>query len=172
MKVIPMKTFLLSAVLFSASAVALAAADPQQLLVRDILTQQTQLRSQVIAGKGAFKDMSNADRQVLAERQGRVLQTLGSLQDLDELAPDQRIVVFNDLEWIKAAVTKAEDDRKVCEYTRTVGSNRMRSVCMTAKEQREHRDGARSTLNRGQMCTESSLACLGDIKNSGGLGGN
>jgi hypothetical protein len=47
-------------------ALALASADPQQLTIRDILTQQTQLRVQVVAGKGAFKDMSKAERAALA----------------------------------------------------------------------------------------------------------
>lgn len=158
MKVIPMKTFLLSAVLLSASALALAAADPQQLIVSDILTQQTQLRSQVVAGKGAFKDMSKADRQVLTQRQDRVLQLLGGLQNFDELAPDQRVVVFNDLEWIKAAVTKAEDERMICENTRTVGSHRVKSVCMTAKEQREFREGSQQSLRSPFKCDD----CKGD----------
>jgi hypothetical protein len=158
MKVIPMKTFLLSALLLSASALALAAADPQQLLVRDILTQQTQLRSEVVAGKGAFKDMSKADRQVLTQRQDQVLQILGGLQDFDELAPDQRVVVFNDLEWIKAAVTKAEDERMICEYTRSVGSNRMKSVCVTAKEQRELREGSQQSLRSTYKCD----GCIGN----------
>jgi hypothetical protein len=47
-------------------ALALASADPQQLTIRGILTQQTQLRVQVVAGKGAFKDMSKAERAALA----------------------------------------------------------------------------------------------------------
>jgi uncharacterized protein (DUF2141 family) len=142
------------------SATALAATDPQQLTIRDILTQQTQLRAQVVAGKGAFKGMSKAERSALVERQDRVLQMLGGLQTLEDMAPDQRTVVFNDLEWIKAAVTQAEDDRMVCEYTKIAGSNRMQSVCMTAKEQREHREGARRLHDNGQMCNISREACI------------
>ena len=77
---------------------------------------------------------------------------LGDNQTLDEMPPDQRIVIFNDLEWIKAAVTKAEDERKICEHTRTVGSNRTVSVCMTAKQQRENRDGAQQSLRTKYKC--------------------
>ena len=100
-----LKLIALSAALFMTSMVVMAAADPQQLTIRDIVTQQTQLRSQVTAGKGAFKDMSKAERNALAERQDRVLQMLGGSQTLEEMPPDQRTLVFNELEWIKAAVT-------------------------------------------------------------------
>jgi hypothetical protein len=152
MKVRSFSPILILVALLTWGALALASADPQQLTIRDILTQQTQLRAQVVAGKGAFKDMSKAERAALVERQDRVLQMLGGLQTLEDMAPDQRTVVFNDLEWIKAAVTKAEDDRMVCEYTRTVGSNRMQSVCMTAKQQRENRDGSQDSLRRTFKC--------------------
>jgi hypothetical protein len=155
-----LKLIALSAALVMTSTVVMAAADPQQLTIRDIVTQQTQLRAQVTAGKGAFKDLSKAERQALIERQDRVLQMLGGEQTLDEMPPDQRTVVFNELEWIKAAVTKAEDERKVCEYTRAVGSNRMVSVCMTAKQQQEHRDNAKKTFNRSQIC--NTAGCAGD----------
>ena len=85
-----LKLIALSAALAMSSMVVMAAADPQQLTIRDIVTQQTQLRSQVTAGKGAFKDMSKAERKALAERQDRVLQMLGGNQTLDEMPPDQR----------------------------------------------------------------------------------
>ncbi len=149
-----LKRIVLSAALVMTSMVVMAAADPQQLTIRDIVTQQTQLRAQVTAGKGAFKDMSKAERKVLAERQDRVLQMLGGSETLDEMPPDQRTLVFNELEWIKAAVTKAEDERLICEYTRAVGSNRMTSVCMTAKEQREYREGSQKSLRTKFKCDD------------------
>jgi hypothetical protein len=152
MKVVSLKSLVAGAALLLACAVAFASADPQQLTIRDIVTQQTQLRAQVAAGKGAFKDMEKRDRAALIERQDRVLATLGGAQTLDEMPPDQRTEIFNDLEWIKAAITKAEDERMVCEYTRAVGSNRMTSVCMTAKQQRENRDGAKDSLRRVYKC--------------------
>lgn len=147
-----LKLIALSAALVMTSMVVMASADPQQLTIRDIVTQQTQLRAQVSAGKGAFKDLNKSERQALVERQDRVLQMLGGAQTLDDMPPDQRTVVFNDLEWIKAAVTKAEDERMVCEYTRSVGSNRLTSVCMTAKAQREYRENTQNQLRRGGKC--------------------
>jgi hypothetical protein len=167
MNAVSLKSLIVGFALSFACAAAFASTDPQQLTIRDIVTQQTQLRAQVTAGKGAFKDMSKAERAALVERQDRVIQMLGGSETLDDMAPDQRTIVFNDLEWIKAAVTKAEDDRMVCEYTRAVGSNRMKSVCMTAKQQRDLQERTRSSLNRGQMCGESALGCNGDVRNSG-----
>lgn len=157
----PVSIFRAAAMLAAFAMVSLAAVasvDPQQLTIRDIVTQQTQLRAQVTAGKGAFKDMSKAERQVLVERQDRVLQMLGGSQTLEDMPPDQRVVVFNELEWIKAAVTKAEDERKVCEYNRVVGSNRMVSVCMTAKAQRENREAAQQSLRAKFKCE----GCVGN----------
>ena len=148
-----LKLIALSAALVMTSMVVMASADPQQLTIRDIVTQQTQLRAQVSAGKGAFKDLNKSERQALVERQDRVLQMLGGAQTLDEMPPDKRTVVFNDLEWIKAA-----DERMVCEYTRSVGSNRLTSVCMTAKAQREYRENTQNQLRRGGKCD----SCAGD----------
>jgi hypothetical protein len=153
-----LKLLALGVVLFGTSLIVLASADPVQLTIRDIVTQQTQLRAQVMAGKGAFKDMNKSEREALAERQGRILQMLGGVQTFEELPPDQRTVVFNDLEWVKAAVSQAEDDRMVCEYTRAVGSNRLQSVCMTAKKQRELRAATQDTLRRSYKCD----TCKGD----------
>jgi hypothetical protein len=122
------------------------------------VTQQTQLRAQVSSGKGTLKDLSKSERQALVERQDRVLQMLGGAQTLDKMPPDQRTVVFNDLERIKAVVAKAEDECMVCEYTRAVGSNRMTSVCMTAKAQRDYCDGSQQSLRTQFKCD----SCKGD----------
>ena len=68
-----LKHVALAALLGMISLAATAAPNPQQLTIRDIVTQQTELREQVKAGKGGFKDMSKAERKALAERQDRVL---------------------------------------------------------------------------------------------------
>ena len=154
-----------------ATATVFAAVDPQAVTIRDILTQQTQLRTEISSGKGAFKRLSRQDRDTLLQKQHEAMTLLQGVSTVEELRPEQRVIVFNNLEEIKAAVTKAEDDRMVCEYSRQVGSNMRKSVCLTAREWREHRDRSRDTLNREFKCGESSLACTGDERNSG-LGGN
>lgn len=84
---------------------AMASANPRQLTIRDILTRQTQLRSQVAAGKGAFEAMGRRERDALVTRQDRILGALGGNESFDQRPPEVRVTVFDDLEWIEAAVT-------------------------------------------------------------------
>ena len=142
-------------------------AQPEPPSLRDISAQQIRLRAQVVAGKGPFKDLSAPERKALVAKQDRILLLLDGVEDIEQLRPEHRVEVFNTIEWVKATVTKAEDERMVCEFARTVGSNRAKSVCMTAKQQREHRENARNSLNRGQMCNVGQVQCLGEARNPG-----
>jgi hypothetical protein len=158
------------AVLFAVSGpVAVASVDPQTLTIRDIVTQQTQLRTEVASARGPFKDLSDRQRADLMVKQDEVLGLLQGVDTLDALRPEQRVVVFNNLEWIKSVVAKAEDERMVCEYTKTVGSHMARSVCLSAREWERVRSRAQDTLNRSGKCGASAVACTGDEK-PGGLG--
>lgn len=120
-----------------------------------IVDQQTALRRDVVAARGPFKDLSERERKDLIKRQDAVIQMLTGRNDVLELMPHDRVTVFNDLEWIKAAVTQAERDRKVCERMRPVGSNRFQTICTTAGEKQKHRDDALDNLQRPQMCNVS-----------------
>ena len=140
--------------LFMASMAVMASDDPRQPTLRDIVTQQYQLRQQVVAGKGAFEDMSEAQRRALAERQDRVLRMLDGSQTLDEMPPDQRVVVFNDLEWIKGVVAKAEDERMVCEHVYLTGSHIPRSVCMSARARAKLTEDTRAGLRKTYKCDD------------------
>lgn len=142
------------------------ASNPQPPIA-DIVAQQRQLRGQAVAKKGAFKDISERDRKDLIAKQDEVLGLLDGVSAIDELRADQRVVVFNDLEWIKAFITKAEDERKICEYTQTVGSHRPRSVCLTSREWEQLRERARSTMNRPGVCNESPAACGNETAGGG-----
>ena len=106
-----------------------------------------------MAGKrGAFKDMSEGDRERLLKQQTRLLALLEGRNSIDELRPEERVEVFNVLQEVNAAVTKAEDERKICERTRLTGSHRYEVVCMTAKEYREHKDNAQKSLRTPVKC--------------------
>lgn len=141
---------------------AFAADSTPQPTLQQIVAQQTALRSQVVGGKGAFRHMDRRSRDALADRQQRVLDTLGSVHSIDELGAEQKTDVFNDLEWIKATITQSESDRKICEYTQTVGSHRRESVCTTAREERQHREDAKASIRAGQLCNSSTFECKGD----------
>lgn len=159
---------LATALLFAASA-AMADATREPTL-QDIVSQQTSLRSQVVGGKGAFRDMERRDRDELARRQQRVIDQLNGVASLDELRAEQRAEVFNELEWIRAAIAKAEDDRMVCEYSKSVGSHMPTTKCMTARQQRAYRERSQEQVRRGVECNSSASACVGDVAN-GGRGG-
>lgn len=125
--------------------------------VPDIVSQQQSLRSKVIAREGAFKDISDSEREQLIKHQTRLLELLQGQTDLEQLNADLRIEVFNTLEMVKAAVNKAEDERRICERVKAVGSNRVQMVCMTARQKREYEDAARRNLGERQACKDCMI---------------
>lgn len=136
---------------------ASAAADeppvaPPQPTLQQIVEQQTQLRTQIAAGRGAFKDMHQGDRERLLKQQERLLQLLDGHRNFDELRVEQRVEVFNHLQSVNAAVTQAEDERQICERTRLAGSHRFTTVCMTGREYREHKENARKSVRTIGKC--------------------
>ena len=84
---------------------------------------------------------------------GEIRDEYGS-QTLDEMPPDQRVVVFNDLEWIKGVVAKAEDERMVCEHVYLTGSHIPRSVCMSARERAKLTEDTRAGLRKTYKCDD------------------
>jgi hypothetical protein len=146
--------FLAFAAPFSVSAqnAEAPAAAPSQPSVKDIVAQQTALRAQAVAKRGAFKDMHAGDRDRLINKQDKLLQLLDGRQSIGELRAEQRVDAFNYLQEINAAVTKAEDDRQICERSRLVGSNRFQVVCMTAKEAREFKENAKKSARTVMKC--------------------
>lgn len=139
---------------FSASAQNAAAPStaPSQPSLKDIVAQQTALRAQAVAKRGAFKDMHAGDRDRLINQQDKLLRLLDGRQSIDELRVEQRVEVFNHLQEINAKVTKAEDGRQICERSRLVGTNRFQVVCMTAKQDREHRENAKKSVLTIMKC--------------------
>jgi hypothetical protein len=114
--------------------------------VRDIVVQQSHLRAMVVAGRGPFKDLNASDRNALVKSQTRVLELLDGRDSIDELRVDEKVELFNHLQSVKAAVTKAEESRQICERTRIVGSNRFRILCMNADEYRDQKRSAQHSL--------------------------
>ena len=117
-----------------------------------IVAQQTGLRAQVVAKQGGFKDLSQRERDEMMAVQDRVLAMLTPVRNLEELNTDQRVALFNDLQLIAGMAKNAEDNRKVCERTRAVGSNRYQVVCMTALEYERNKARAQGEMNKPQMC--------------------
>jgi hypothetical protein len=118
----------------------------------EIHAQQTQLRQEALAGQGRFKDLSVAERQALAVQQDRFLALTKGRQSLDELAMDDRMAAINALEAINAGITRAEDERLVCERIKQVGSNRPTRVCRTVAELRQAQQAAEKLMEERPAC--------------------
>lgn len=155
--------FLAALALSLALAGAAMAQDEAQITdSRDaIVSQQTQLRAQVVAKQGGYKDLSQRERDEIIAVQDRVLALLKPVKTIEELNADQRLALFNDLQRVAAMAKNAEDNRKVCERTRAVGSNRYQVVCMTALEYERNKARAQDALNRPSVCARPPCA-LGD----------
>lgn len=130
---------------------SLATANEGGLRFDDIRSQQAEIRAGVVARSGRYRDMAESTRSELLSRQTRVLNTIDGKQVSADLTQEQRTEVFNDLEWIEAAINREDDERMVCEYTRTIGSNRKTRVCRTAEQVREDRERAREELDHQQV---------------------
>ena len=125
----------------------------------EINAQQVQLRGDVQNARGMFKDLPAGKRDELLMRQNRVIEITSSAQSVEQLDDESRIELFNSLELIRATVGKAEGDRKVCEKSKLVGSNRYQVVCMTASEREKIRAQTREALGREVRCNLSAAAC-------------
>jgi hypothetical protein len=146
---------------FAQDGAAPAAMLPPQPTLQQIVEQQTQLRGQVAAKRGAYKDMHEGDRHRLLAQQDELLKLLDGRQSLDELRAEQRVEVFNILQNVNAAATKAEDERQICERSRLVGTNRFQVVCMTGKQYREHKENAKQSLRTVMKCQGEGV-CVGN----------
>ncbi len=124
----------------------------------DVLASQQQLRVALDARQGAFKELDDDERAAIIQKQVAIFRLLEGKDAIEALNEPQRVELFNHLEWIKAAVTRAEDNRKICEKVKAVGSNRMQLVCTTAGQQRQDRERARDMLERPQTC--NSAGCV------------
>lgn len=118
----------------------------------DIHAQQVQLRQDAVAGQGRLKDLTAAERQALVVQQDRFLALTKGRQSLDELSMDDRMAAINTLEAINATLTRAEDERLVCERIKQVGSHRPTRVCRTVAELRQARQAAEKLMEERPAC--------------------
>jgi hypothetical protein len=131
---------------------AAARSSDAQPTLRPIMEQQTRLRGEVAAKKGAFKDFTETERSALIQIQTRILSMLEGRDAIEQLRAEEKVELFNHLEQVSATVRQAEDDRQICERSRPVGSNRFQVVCMTAKQYREHKERAQQSLRTALKC--------------------
>lgn len=126
---------------------AYASADRKALQAESIRTQQAEIRAGVEARSGRYKDLPAGTRSELLAKQSEVLRMIDGKQSTDELDENQKVEVFNALEWIEAAINKADDERLVCERRAVLGSTRKERVCKTVAQMRDEREAARRSMD-------------------------
>ncbi len=134
---------LLVAGLFAPNVFAAAPAAVAPLQIEAIVTQQNQIRADVLAGTARYKDMPQKTRDELLAKQAALLKMLEGKQDTGELTREQRIEAFNTLEWIEATINKEPDERMICQRSRATGSLRVTTNCKTKRQLKEAEERAR-----------------------------
>lgn len=145
-----MRGLMFAALLLASTAAAASDVAPRPpLAISAITAQQKQIHDDVIAQRGRYKDMPASTRSELLSKQAEVLAMIEGKTHSTDLSQEQQVQVFNRLEWIEAAINNAEDERMVCKRERTIGSTRLVRVCRTVAKEREAREAARKSLDRG-----------------------
>ncbi|MEG3792295.1 hypothetical protein V1318_19415 [Lysobacter sp. CCNWLW3] len=137
--------------LTSAAAAAAEGAARPPLAISAITSQQKQIREDVIAQRGRYKDMPAATRVDLLSKQAEVLAMVEGKTSSSDLSEHEQVEVFNRLEWIEAAINNAEDERMVCRREKALGSTRLTRVCRTVAQERAAREAARDELDHGDI---------------------
>lgn len=127
---------------------AMASANESELKFDDIRSQQAEIRAGIIAKSNRYSAMPERTRHEVLSRQSRLLAVIDGKQAAGELNQQERTEVFNDLEWIEAAINNSHDERLVCEYVKTIGSNRKQRVCRSPAQMEVERERARDALDR------------------------
>ena len=129
--------------------------------IPELIDNQQQIRAEIESGKGKYRGMPARERKDLYAHQDNLLSLLEGKQSFDELNEDDKIEAFNELEWIKARLTQAEEDRLVCEVVRASGSNLTRRVCKSVKQLRLESQQAQQMLDTKGQCIITEMCGSG-----------
>lgn len=138
-----MRKVVVTACLFAALASFATSADDAidiQSTPAQIRAVQDGIRQSMDTKEGVYKEMSTAEKQSILDHQEVVLRVLDGKASVGVLNEPQKIELANALESINALVSQAEDNRKVCERVKVIGSNRPQNVCMTVAQRRRLRE--------------------------------
>lgn len=140
-------------------AVVPSVASADALELDAIRAKQATIRAGLEAGSSSpYQDLSPAARAELLSRQTTLLDVINGKQSDSELTDEQRADVAATLAWIDTKLKEAEAERMVCEYRKTIGSNRKQRVCMTAAQMEAQRAASRERMDRRGICDD----CSGD----------
>ncbi|MFZ5636132.1 MAG: hypothetical protein ACOY82_06045 [Pseudomonadota bacterium] len=125
---------------FAEDSVAITASPDQ------IRTAQADLRQAIERKSGNYSHFTDDERKEIFSRQDQVLALIEGKASVDELASDDRIALANALAAVDAAVSRAEDNRLICERIKPIGSNRPQNKCMTVGQRRQLREASQQQV--------------------------
>ena len=155
-----MNSLLMGVLLVLASTAAAADGPVPTFDVDEIVAEQEDFRSQAIAGRGVFEDMTRQDRTLFEAQQVGLFDILRG-REYEDLDQNQRVAAFNHLEAIAAILNRAKDSRMVCERVKRVGTNRVERVCKTVADRERERDEARDSPMMRGLNTCAGGRCAG-----------
>ena len=124
--------------------------------VDEIVIQQQQIQADAKAGRNGWDSIAPEKKSELATRQQRIFALLEGKRRVADLYPSDQVELANNLEWIKALATNAEDQRQVCTRERTTGSNRTTTSCSTVGEIRRRREATKDAMRLGERLNHTS----------------
>jgi hypothetical protein len=136
------------------------ALDSSALELDQIRAQQQTISADIVAGKGRYASMPVSKRNQILAKQTVLLKLIEGKNTDSELSDDQKMEVFNGLEWIEATVNNAENERVICKSEKPTGSNRAQRVCRTVAQMREEREASERLIDRRAVCSEGGM-CTG-----------
>jgi len=160
-QVVPMRSFVFVPLLALALATSAHAGPQQPLDLKAVATQQQQIRADILASGGKYRGLSTAKQEEVLDRSGKLLRMIEGKQSPEDLTEAERMQAFNTLEWIEATLNKEDGERMVCNYHKTIGSNRKTRVCKTAAQIERDREEARQQLSKPGICAPGTPGCSG-----------
>ena len=123
--------------------------------ITDLVSQQQEIRKQVLEQTGRFKDMPTIKRDAILAQQTKLFRLLEGKSSTDELNPVQQTEDFNALQTIASNIDNKEDERIVCTRMKTIGTHQVTRVCKSVAQMRADREHARNELNRRIVCNSA-----------------
>lgn len=130
---------------------AVSAQQPDSLQI--ILEQQRELQADL--ADGGIEGLTARENRKLGEAQHEVFAVTEGKATLDALTINEKVRLENALEYINALVKNSRagtDQQKVCWREAKTGSTIKVTRCASRAEMREAREGARSWMDRPEVC--------------------
>ena len=116
-----------------AAGTAVASAAPSQTPA-EIVSYQKAIRAKVDAHQGEYATLSTEARNNITQAQDKIFQMLDGVQSLDQLSPEQKTALSNELDRVKSGLVANDGSRMICHIETPIGSNIAKKRCETVAE--------------------------------------